>query len=543
MVALHGARKALVFTESKRTQTYLRNFLEANGYQGQIVLLNGTNTEPESKAIYEAWKTVNEPPGRATGNRNIDQRTALIEYFRDKATIMLATEAAGEGVNLQFCSLVINYDLPWNPQRIEQRIGRCHRYGQQHDVVVVNFLNAKNEADRRVLELLGDKFHLFEGVFGSSDEVLGTLESGVDFERKVLAVYQQCRTPKDIDAAFNALQREMEEQIRSRMQQVRQTLLEHFDEEVHNRFRNFMTETQAHLGQVEEMLWRTTKQVLGDSAKFNERKREFELLTPPTKGIRVGPYRMISRSATGQLQDESGDILYRISNPLGEYVLDHAKEEPTPLAHVTFKVTGHQTRIMVLEKLKKKSGWLTLTRLRIKSLGEEEHHLFSGFDDRGEPLDQETLARMFSLAGDADSLDSVPPPVVERLSSDASLAVYAKLETSLGKNTAHFNDEQDRLERWAEDRKTSSRRLVEELDAAIRDVRRRARMAANLKDRLDLKEEEKRLLDRQKKAQQDVFNAFEDIKREMDGYIEGLQKQLAQVATADTLFTIRWSVR
>jgi superfamily II DNA/RNA helicase len=61
---------------------------------------------------------------------------------------MIATEAASEGVNLQFCSLVMNYDLPWNPQRIEQRIGRCHRYGQKHDVVVINFLNERNEADR-----------------------------------------------------------------------------------------------------------------------------------------------------------------------------------------------------------------------------------------------------------------------------------------------------------------------------------------------------------------------------------------------------------
>ena len=87
---------------------------------------------------------------------------------------MIATEAAAEGINLQFCSLVINYDLPWNPQRIEQRIGRCHRYGQKHDVVVVNFLNKKNAADQRV-QLLDEKFKLFSGVFGASDEVLGSI--------------------------------------------------------------------------------------------------------------------------------------------------------------------------------------------------------------------------------------------------------------------------------------------------------------------------------------------------------------------------------
>ena len=501
-----------------------------------------TNNETESKAIYEEWKEANDPLGRTTGNRNIDQRTALIEYFRDKATIMLATEAAGEGVNLQFCSLVINYDLPWNPQRIEQRVGRCHRYGQQHDVVVVNFLNAKNEADRRVLELLSDKFHLFEGVFGSSDEVLGTLESGVDFERKVLAVYQQCRTPREIDAAFNALQEEMERQIRSRMQQVRQTLLEHFDEEVHNRFRNFMSETQTHLGQVEEMLWRTTKQVLDGSATFNEKRREFELLNPPAKGIRVGYYRMISRSATGHLQDDTGDILYRISNPLGEYVLEHAKAEITPLATVTFQVTGHPTRIMVLEKLKKKSGWLTLTRLRINSLGEEEHHLFSGFQDEGESLDQETLERIFSLSAKVHPLDSLPPPISGRLSTDASLAVQAQLERTLQANTTQFNEEQDRLERWAEDRKTSSRTQVDEIEVQLKDIRRRSRQATNLKERLELKETERELMARQRKAQAGVFDAYDDINRELDSFLDGLQRQLQQSVSIETLFTIRWEV-
>jgi len=72
---------------------------------------------------------------------------------------MIATEAGAEGINLQFCSLVVNYDLPWNPQRIEQRIGRCHRYGQKHDVVVVNFLNRKNAADQRVYQLLSENFN------------------------------------------------------------------------------------------------------------------------------------------------------------------------------------------------------------------------------------------------------------------------------------------------------------------------------------------------------------------------------------------------
>ena len=173
-----------------------------------------------------------------TGSPSADIRAALVDYFRDEAIVMIATEAAAEGINLQFCSLVLNYDLPWNPQRIEQRIGRCHRYGQKCDVVVVNFLNKANAADVRIYQLLDEKFKLFDGVFGASDEVLGAIESGVDFEKRIIQIYQTCRTPEQIEFNFNALQKELETQIDEKIQQTRQKLLENFDEEVHEKIEN-----------------------------------------------------------------------------------------------------------------------------------------------------------------------------------------------------------------------------------------------------------------------------------------------------------------
>ena len=182
-VELGAKPKALIFTESRRTQAYLLRLLEANGYAGKLVLFNGTNTDPESKRVYREWLDRHAGHECVSGSPTADMRSALIEEFEHRADIMIATESAAEGVNLQFCSLVVNYDLPWNPQRIEQRIGRCHRYGQRHDVVVINFVNRANEADQRVFELLNEKFKLFDGVFGASDEVLGALESGIDFEK------------------------------------------------------------------------------------------------------------------------------------------------------------------------------------------------------------------------------------------------------------------------------------------------------------------------------------------------------------------------
>ena len=210
---LGGAQKAIIFTESRKTQNYLLRVLGDSEFKDGIVLFNGSNTDDRSKQIYAAWLGKHAGTDRVSGSASADMRSALVDYFREDGRIMIATEAGAEGINLQFCSLVVNYDLPWNPQRIEQRIGRCHRYGQKHDVVVVNFLNRKNAADKRVYELLSEKFKLFEGVFGASDEVLGAIESGVDFEKRINDIYQKCRKHEEIKVAFDQLQLELSLEI------------------------------------------------------------------------------------------------------------------------------------------------------------------------------------------------------------------------------------------------------------------------------------------------------------------------------------------
>ena len=402
MVRMGAREKALIFTESRRTQDYLKEYLEQNGYAGQVLLFNGTNAGPEAKAIYEGWASKNQESGRATGSRAIDARLALVEHFRDSARIMIATEAAAEGVNLQFCSLVINYDLPWNPQRIEQRIGRCHRYGQQHDVIVVNFLNERNEADQRVFELLNEKFSLFNGLFGASDDVLGSLESGVDFEKRILAIYQQCRTSDEIETAFRQLQEELDEQIKGRIEQTRQALLEHFDEDVHARLRLRLEDAQAQLDRVGQRFWQVTEHILEGRARFDEAGLAFDLHEPPAEEIRPGRYHLISKTRSGE-QGESPDYgyyLYRLSHPLGEHVIESAKGQPTPTAHLRFDITAHPGRIALVEALKGKSGWLTLARLTIESFETEEYLLFSGVDEDGRSLDNETCAKLFNVAAE-----------------------------------------------------------------------------------------------------------------------------------------------
>lgn len=548
MARVGAARKALVFTESRRTQDYLRDYLEANGYRGQVVVFNGSNGGRDATTIYDRWVERHRDTGRVSGSRAIDMRTALIEHFRDEATILLATEAGAEGVNLQFCSLVVNYDLPWNPQRIEQRIGRCHRYGQRHDVVVINFLNERNAADRRVLELLSEKFKLFDGVFGASDDVLGTIESGVDFENRILAIYQTCRTPDAIDAAFHALQAEMDEQIRSRLDETRQTLFEHFDEDVHQRLRIQLADTRAHLDRVGQRFWRLTQCMLDARARFDEPALAFDLLDPPLSDIPAGRYYLMSKQKAAGPAPEAAEpnrFLYRLSHPLGEHVIDGAKALATPPAAVVFDVTGHPARIHAIEALKGRSGCLTLVRLAIDSCDREEHLLFSGFDDAGASLDQETMEKLFGCLGERiGSGDGVLGDAeLTRLAGESERHVRATISTALERSSALFNEAREKLEQWADDMVLSAERALADTKEQIKALRRQARHAATLDEQHAIQEKIRRLERQQRRQRQEIFTAEDEIMARRDGLIDRLERRLAQTTSTETLFTIRWQVR
>lgn len=544
-----AARKALIFTESRRTQAYLKSFLESHGYDGQIALFNGQNEGPEATDVYTQWLAQHAGTGRVSGSRAVDMRTALVEHFRDNASILIATEAAAEGMNLQFCSLVINYDLPWNPQRIEQRIGRCHRYGQRHDVVVVNFLNERNEADRRVIELLGEKFNLFNGIFGASDEVLGAIESGVDFEKRILTIYQQCRTTEEIDAAFQALQAEMDESIRTRMVETRRVLLEHFDEDVHQRLRLQLDDTRSRLDRFGQRFWALTRHVLDEAASFDDSLLAFNLNHPPKDDISPGRYYLISKSAPKSPRDvemgtdSRGEFLYRLSHPLGEYVVDNAKSAATPSGHILLDVSNNPARILAVEALRNKAGYLTLTLLVVESYEREEYLLFSGFDDDGAALDQETMEKMLSCTGVLMGDIVIPAPEAERLQAESSLHVRSMVSRSLEQNSAYFNQAREKLEKWADDMILSAEKELADTKEQIKAVKRQARQVVTMEDQRELQQQLQKLEAKQRRQRQNIFTTEDEIAAKRDKLIEELERRLSQRASTETLFTIRWSVR
>lgn len=218
------SQKVVIFTESKRTQKYLADELRKNGFaEEDILLFNGDFDDAMTKEIYRTWQVKNF--GNANYGRSVEYKHAIVDYFRNNAKILICTDAGSEGLNLQFCNTVINYDLPWNPMKIEQRIGRCHRYGQENDVVAINLLNTQNAADQRVYDILSRKFELFEGIFGASDIALGALESGTSFEKMVLQIYQTCDTTAEFKKAFDKLDRKLNAKRDKKARELRSLLL------------------------------------------------------------------------------------------------------------------------------------------------------------------------------------------------------------------------------------------------------------------------------------------------------------------------------
>lgn len=543
-------RKALIFTESRRTQEYLKRFLEQNGHAGKVVLFSGTNAGPEASNIYERWLTANQGTGRISGSRDIDIRTALIEHFRDEADILIATEAAAEGVNMQFCSLVINYDLPWNPQRVEQRIGRCHRYGQKHDVVVINFFNERNHADKRVLELLEVKFKLFDGVFGASDEVLGSIESGVDIERRILDIYRTCRTPAQIDAAFAALGQAMKPAIDERMAQTRSQLLEVFDAEVHERLRLQRQDTLSHLNQFSRRFWDLTRHVLAGQAWFDEEHLSFDLPAPTAAvmnaDISAGRYHLISREKPSDVNslavnDPSLDAhTYRLSHPLGEWVVHAACQASTPVQRLVFDPAQNPARVSVVEALRGQSGVLTLQKLTVDSFEKQEYLLFSALTDAGQTLDQETCEKL--MATPATVQGSGDLTQTTRLQQEAQRHADATVAHALETNNAHFTEARDKLDRWAADMELAVEQALKNTKEQIKVAQREARQAPTLAEQQAIQERIAKLERLQRKQRQEIFDVTDDIQAKREQLIDQLTQRMTQQVQTEHLFTLQWTV-
>lgn len=568
---LKAARKAIIFTESRRTQEYLLSLLSRTEYADGVLLFNGSNTDPISRRIYAEWIERHKGSARVTGSRTADTRAALVDHFRERGTIMIATEAGAEGINLQFCSLVVNYDLPWNPQRIEQRIGRCHRYGQKHDVVVVNFLNRENDADRRVYQLLEQKFRLFDGVFGASDEVLGAVESGVDFERRIADIYQNCRHPDQIHAAFEQLQRDLAGEINDAMLKARKALLENFDEDVQERLKIAKASAETSLDRLERLLMRFTRAMLDGHAVFDGHGLSFTLESLPNflagasgtgaEDIPLGRYELPRHSEEA--------YLYRLQHPLAQSLLQCAQRAALAPATLHLDYDTYGSKVSVLEALRGKAGVAAVQLLRVRSLETTEEYLLAASMVEAQVFDAEVTEKLLALPGYAENLPRAdgakePAPSTSELAQTAQppldfAAAHVTLPDPLQqelarqkaviigsieqRNLALFADESEKLDAWADDLKLGLEREIKELDRAIKESRTKGKSAATLAEKLAHQKEQRALETARDKKRRELFERQDQIQWKRDGLIDELEKQLGQHVDMHMLLSCQWRMQ
>ena len=176
--------KVIIFTQFRGTQDYIVKMLQSKGYS--VAVFNGQMSQSE--------------------------KDKCIEDFRNEKQILVSTESGGEGRNLQFCKYLINFDLPWNPMRIEQRIGRIHRLGQNDDVHIIN-LSAKDTIESYVLELLDKKINLFRLIIGELEMILGNMQSKRTLEQIIIDIVTMSPNRETMKRKFKTLGTKLEKAL------------------------------------------------------------------------------------------------------------------------------------------------------------------------------------------------------------------------------------------------------------------------------------------------------------------------------------------
>lgn len=542
---LGAPKKAIIFTESRRTQEYLLSLLADTHYGEGIVLFNGTNSDARAQAVYKNWLVRHKGTDKISGSKTADTRAALVEHFQERGTVMIATEAGAEGINLQFCSLVINYDLPWNPQRIEQRIGRCHRYGQKFDVVVVNFVDRSNEADARVYELLAQKFQLFEGIFGASDEVLGAIGSGVDFERRIADIYQNCRDPEAIKSSFEQLQLDLSGEINEAMVKTRQLLLENFDEEVQDKLRIRADDSSKARNRYERMLMDLTRAELGHNHYCADFDADgFTLLHSPCadlEGIALGRYELPRRSGDSHL--------YRIGHPLAAWVTQQAISRQLPGSRLVFDYDSYGTQVSTLKAHRGQTGWLTVSLISVDALGQQEQHLIvAATTAQGLLLAEEDPEKLLRLPAHISPSPLAGDGWGEGAASAALSENQAARKTTLlreinQRNLGYFEQEVEKLDAWADDLKLGLEQEIKGIDFEIKEVRRTAAISPTLEEKLSHQKRQRELETRRSKLRRELFTRQDEVEAQRNDLIGQLEVQLQQQVEDRTLFTIEWELK
>ena len=518
-----SARKAVIFTESVRTQSYLRDLLTANGYAGRIVLMNGKNTDPSSKAIFKEWKQRHAGSARISGSPSADMKAAIVEAFRDDAEILIATESGAEGINLQFCQILVNYDLPWNPQRIEQRIGRVHRYGQKCDVFVVNLVNTENQVDKLVYDILERKLKLFEGVFGASDQVLGAVAAGVDLESRIAEILSIRRGPEQIEAEFEKLRTELDAVIQETDARTRDLVLSNFDADVRRLLVDRRSNTQLGLD-ARQMHWLAFAQgALGATLDGST------MILP--QGRFAADWSKAARLDIALVRADT--------SPFVEALAHWRNHSANGNGRIRFQLAQSSHNFSDLNAFVGQSGVLQVRLLRTQSLDAGEHLLVCACTLAGAPLHTDSAARLLLVPGTLILQAGLDLNLINASAQALELSQFAELDAQ---NRRWFEQESDRLDRWGDDENAARDLKVKALEAQLKEARKAMRATEAFEARVHIKRDISRLESERDGALADYYAEKKRIGARIDALVDTALDRIRLKPEITTLFTVEWEL-
>ncbi|MBL8112019.1 MAG: hypothetical protein JNK60_03980, partial [Acidobacteria bacterium] len=461
-----GSGKLVIFTESLVTQEYLRELLSRRLRDEEITLFRGENESPRARLALERWleEEGSKLPARARPSRDVAMRLALVHEFRTRSRVFIATEAGAKGLNLQFCETIVNYDLPWNPQRIEQRIGRCHRYGQERAVTVINFLAKDNEAARLTFEILSRKLDLFGTVLDASDVVLhkpgelapevlaGTL--GTEVESSLGRIWQRARTLAEVEAELRHL-RDVVGERRRRFEEEKdrtaQLIESAFDEEVRRAFVARRDELPAALAGLDADIEQVVAAHLEAAGIPFERTvgedgvlLRIEASPALPEAVREG----LTVAVGASVEHES----LHLSHPLVVAAVDAARTGEAPAGSVAVAIALPDDAPAELSERRGRRGRLALLRVRYDGLEPVERllplALFAGDES---PISAEASEALLAcdLRDVPGAGTAVPNDLFEDVIEEALFTERARVTAS---EAARFDRGLEQVERYLDDR-------------------------------------------------------------------------------------------
>lgn len=464
-------QKAVVFTESLTTQDYLRDLLleHAGLSECDITLFRGVNDSARAAEALRVWREEVECDiePRLRPSPAVAVRLALVHEFRTRSRVFISSEAGAKGLNLQFCDTLVNYDLPWNPQRIEQRIGRCHRYGQKRDVTVINFLARDNEAQRLVHEILSTKLDLFGAVLDMSDVVLQTPRSdssdelasalGPDFEAQMRRIWDRSRSVREVEDELRRLRDELEEQ-RQRLDRVRErttSLIERrFDESVREVFRDIESELPATLAALDAELERVVTAYLDAlGVPWGAAEREGRRVIHVGASLRLpGPLAGGVSVALGPACDLGDTESLHLAHPLIGAAVKEARTAGSGAFRVRFDLAAGAPE--ALRRQRGRRGRLALTRVTNVRFEREDRLCVTAVFEDAEVLRPAAAALDLLRQPCVDAGEFSPPLGVTAADLDEVVDEELFLEQAgaAGDDQVNFEAAMDQLDQYLADR-------------------------------------------------------------------------------------------